>query len=143
MTWPWRVIPGHSLSVQRNFVGSIIWEGPCRPYGWTRACGYSYPRRRKIPIRSLGKDQCGVRANVKRAAVGEAVVVAGLGDHVTGPMAFESVTVPLPVAVEAKPPGSCGREADDVVTLGLVEKVGNNHDVVPWSTLVPPVVGEE
>src|ERR1043165_7188878 len=84
-------------------------------------------------VRSLRKDQCAVRTNVKRAAVGEAVVVAGLGDHVTAPMAFKSITVTLPVAVEAKPPGSCGRKADDVLTPGLVEKVGNNHNVVPWS----------
>jgi hypothetical protein len=58
-------------------------------------------------------------------------------------MAFEIFTVTLPIAVETELPGPCGREADDVTILRLVQEVGNDHDVVRRAALVPTVVGEE
>src|SRR4029453_9902173 len=94
-------------------------------------------------IRSLRKDQYAVGTNGQRGVAGEAVVLARFSDHVGARMTCEVVAVTLPIAVETELPGSCGREADDVAVLRLVEEVGDAHDVVRWSALVPTVVGED
>ena len=91
----------------------------------------------------MRKDQHTIRTNGKRGAEGEAVVLAGFGGHVGAPITFEGFAVTLPVAVEAKLPGPCGREADDVIILRLVEKVSDDHDVVGWAAFVPTVVCDE
>src|ERR1044071_6880990 len=92
---------------------------------------------------SLRKDQHAVGTNGKRGVAGEAVVRARCGDHSGARMPCEVVAVPLPIAVETECPGPCGREADDVALLRLVEEVGHDHDVIPRSTLVPTAVGED
>src|SRR4029077_11991258 len=97
----------------------------------------------KILLRSLRKDQHAVRSDVKRAAEKEAIVLARFGDHVTAPMAFEIFTVTLPIAVETELPIPCSRKADDVTLLRFVQKVGDDHDVVPRAAFVPTVVGEK
>ena len=74
---------------------------------------------------------------------GKAVVLARFGDDVGARMTLKVVAVALPIAVEAELPGPCGREADDVAILRLVEKVGDDHDVVRRSALVPAVKGDD
>jgi len=98
---------------------------------------------RQVAVRSLRKDQHAVRSDVKRAAEKEAVILAGYGDHVTAPMAFEIFTVTLPIAVETELPIPCSRKADDVTLLRFVQKVSDDHDVVPRAAFVPTVVGEK
>jgi hypothetical protein len=98
---------------------------------------------RQVAVRSLRKNQHAVRADVKRAAEGEAITLARFGDQVAAPMAFKIFTVTLPIAVETELPGPSVRETDDVTLLRFVEEVGNHHDVVAWAALVPTVVGDE
>ena len=97
----------------------------------------------KIFFQSLRKDQHAVGTDGKRGVEGEAVVLARFGGHVGARMTFEVFAVTLPIAVETELPGPCGREADDVTILRLVEEVGDDHDVVRRAALVPTVEGEE
>lgn len=101
------------------------------------------PVPEQMLLRSLRKNQHAVRADVKRAVEGEAVALARFSDHFTAPVAFKDVAVTLPIAVEAEFPSASEWEADDVTLLGLVQEVGNDHDVVRRAALVPTVVGEE
>ena len=70
-------------------------------------------------------------------------MLARLGNHVGARMAFESFAITHPIAVEAELPYPWGREADGIALLRLVEKVGDDHDVVRRPALVPTVEGDD
>ena len=69
----------------------------------------------------------------------QAVVLTRLGDNVGAWMTLKVVAITLPITVEPERPGPRSREADDVAILRLMQKVGNDHDVVRRPTLVPTV----
>ena len=58
-------------------------------------------------------------------------------------MTFEGFAVTLPIAVETELPDTSGRKADGVAILRLVEKVGDDQDVVRWSPFVPTVESDD
>ena len=94
-------------------------------------------------MRSLRKDQHAVGANRKRGVAGEAVVLARFGNHIGARMTLEVIAVALPIAVEPEPPSPSGRQADDVAILRLVQKVGDDYNIVRRSALVPTVEGDD
>ena len=87
----------------------------------------------------LRKNQYAVGADGNRRLPRESVAGTRLGDDVSAWMVVEVVIVALPIAVETELPGPCGREADDVAILRIIGEVGNDHDVVRRSALVPAV----
>ena len=72
---------------------------------------------------------------------GKAVELTWFGNDVGTRMPCEVVAVALPIAVETEFPDPCDREADDIAILRLVEKVGDNNNVVRRSPFVPAVEG--
>ena len=52
-------------------------------------------------------------------------------------MYHEASTVDLCIASETEFPTARRREANDVTVLSFMKEVGNNHDIVRWSALVP------
>ena len=93
--------------------------------------------------RSLRIDQHAVGTHGKCGVGGKTIILTRFGDDVGARMTLEVVAVALPIAVETKLPGPCGREADDVAILRLVEKVGDDHNVVRRSALVPTLEGDD
>src|SRR5208337_4861394 len=93
--------------------------------------------------RSLRKYQHAVGTYGKRGMEGKAVALTRFGVDVGARMILEVVAVALPIAVETKLPGPCDREADDIAILRLVEEIGDDHNVISRSALVPTVEGDD
>lgn len=70
-------------------------------------------------------------------------MLAWFGNQIGTLMILEIVIVTLPVTVETELPGSCGGEANNVVILWLVIEIGNDHNVIRRSALVPTVEGND
>ena len=100
---------------------------------------WGFRRRSKQDASLLRIDQGTIRSNRYRCLKCKCVLAYLHSFNIGTGMTCKQLAIAVPIAVKPQLPMSTGREANGVLTLDFISKIGNDNNVIRRPPLIPPV----